>query len=501
MIGVSLRTTNCSAVLMDPGGRVVARASDGFPLKRPHPGWAEQDPKLVLAAVTNVLRQLAARDTPPAGLAFSCTMHSLFPVADDAGTPVADAMTWQDARATSMYRALRADTDTNALYRRTGCPVHSTYHPQRLRWWYRVDPERAERAHLWVSLKDWILHELTGVWATDLSLASTTGLLNLHSLTWDNEALRLSGISSAQLPPLVSPTAVVGGLTAAMAEATGLPAGLPVIAGASDGALASLGTGVAAPGQTIITVGTSGAVRKIVSEPWFDPGERTFCYLLTDRPEPLWFIGGAINNGGLTLQWVREKLYPDVQDEQAAHEKIMRDAASIDPGAEGVFMLPYFAGERSPHWAPKDKGMLYGLGMQHNRAHFARAALEGVANCLADVWDSLYGSARSTDTVRLTGDITRWPLWVQILTDTLGIPMMALDVGDTQSTGAALLGLNVLGHIGADSLGATVEPGPVYTPDPRSRQFYRQHHREHRALRRGMALMGENLEHLKDSYL
>ncbi len=501
MIGVSLRTTSCSAVLLDPAGHVVARASAGYPLKRPHPGWSEQDPRQVRAAVRAVLREVAAAEVAPTGIAFSCTMHSLFPVADDAGTPLADAMTWQDARATSMYRGLRADADVNALYRRTGCPVHSTYHPQRLRWWYRVDPERAERARLWVGLKDWILHELTGVWATDLSIASTTGLLNLHSLDWDNEALRLAGISADQLPPLVSPAAVVGGLDAATAEATGLPEGLPVVAGGSDGALASLGTGVAGPGQTVITVGTSGAVRKIVSEPWFDPGERTFCYLLTDTPEPLWFVGGAINNGGLTVQWIREKLYPDVVDDQAAWEKIMRDAARIEPGAEGVFLLPYFAGERSPHWAPKDKGMFYGLGMQHNRAHFARAALEGVANCLADVWDSLYGSARSTDMVRLTGDITAWPLWVQILTDTLGIPMTALDLVDTQSMGAALLGMSALGEIRPDELAAAVEPGPVYTPDPRTQQVYRQHHREHRALRRGLAQMGETLENLKDSYL
>ena len=78
--------------------------------------------------------------------------------------------------------------------------------------------------------------------------------------------------------------------------------------------MASLGTGIAAPGQTVITVGTSGAVRKVVDQPWFDSGERTWCYILSDRPErPLWIIGGAINNGGLTLQWAREKLYPDLE--------------------------------------------------------------------------------------------------------------------------------------------------------------------------------------------
>jgi gluconokinase len=510
MIGLDLGTTNCKAVLLDADGRVRAVASDSYKLQIPEPYAAELDVRHVWEAAKKVLRAVAdSTPTSPSGICFSGAMHSLFPVADEAGTPISNAMTWADARATAVYRSLIADTDTHALYRRTGCPVHSTYHLQRLRWWSRVKTEQMRQAHLWVGIKDWILHALTGVWASDLSLASTTGLLNLQSLTWDTGVLRLAGVQVDQLPPLVSPATIVGGLTAEAAAATGLPAGLPVVAGGSDGAMACLGTGIAAPGQMVITVGTSGAVRKIVGEPWFDPGERTFCYLLTDRyPQPLseggqdrlWFIGGAINNGGLTLQWVREKLYPDLAG-AAGYEQLAQDAASVPPGAEGVFLLPYFAGERSPHWTPKDRGMMFGLGMAHNRAHFARAAMEGVANCLADVWDALYGSETTREMVRLTGGITRTPLWAQILTDMLGVPLMALEVADTSATGAGLLGLSALGLLGIDQLhmARTVESGPVYTPDPGHHQFYEQHHREYRALRRGMTAMDETLENLKET--
>lgn len=512
MIGLDLGTTNCKAVLLDAERHVRAVATHSYKLQIPHPRAAELDVRQVWDAAQKVLREVsAAASIPPGGICFSGAMHSLFPVADDGGTPISNAMTWADARATAIYRNLIADTDTHALYRRTGCPVHSTYHLQRLRWWERVEPEEMQQAHLWVGIKDWILHALTGVWATDLSLASTTGLLNLQSLTWDTEVLQLAGVHAHQLPQLVSPSDVVGTLTAEAADATGLPAGLPVIAGGSDGAMACLGTGIVAPGQMVITVGTSGAVRKIVQEPWFDPGERTFCYLLTDRfartPDegggegPLWFIGGAINNGGLTLQWVREKLYPDLAG-ASGYEQLAQDAQSIPPGAEGVFMLPYFAGERSPHWAPKDKGMLYGLGMNHTRAHFARAAMEGVANCLAEVWDALYGSKTTSEMVRLTGGITRTSLWVQIVADMLGVPIMALDVADTSATGAGLLGLHALEPPGAERalMPRSVEPGPIYTPDSRRHQFYKQHHREYRALRRGMAAMGETLNNLKESY-
>jgi gluconokinase len=497
MIGLDLGTTNCKAVLLDADGHVRAKAAESYGLHVPHPGWAEQDVRHVWAAAQKVLRAVAeAAPVAPQGICFSGAMHSLFPVADDAGTPLARAMTWADARAASVSKALAADADTHALYRRTGCPVRSTYHLQRLRWWHQERAEQAQTAALWVAIKDRIVHALTDVWATDLSLASTTGLLSLRDLAWDTEALQLAGVHPDRLPSLVAPTALLGHLTAGAAAATGLPIGLPVIAGGSDGAMASLGTGVARPGQAVITVGTSGAVRKIVDEPWFDPAERTWCYLLAGD---LWIVGGAINNGGLALQWAREKLYPDLEG-AAGYDQLAADAASCPPGAEGVFLLPYFAGERSPHWAPKDKGMLYGLGMGHTRVHMARAAMEGVANCLADVWDALYGSETTGDMVRLTGGITRTPLWAQILADMLGVPLMALDVADTSATGAALLGMYALGLIGAEQMARTVEPGPIYAPDPARHQFYKQHHREFRALRRGMAAMGETLDNLKESY-
>jgi gluconokinase len=507
MIGLDLGTTNCKAVLFDADGHVRAKASDSYPLQIPLPGRAEQDIRQVWSAVKKVLRAVAeSAPAAPQGICISGAMHSLFPVADDAGTPITNAMTWADARATPAYKGLIADCDAHALYRRTGCPVHSTYHLQRLRWWNKFEPEQARQAYLWVALKDWVLHALTGVWATDLSLASTTGLLSLRDLTWDTEALQLAGVRPGELPQLVSPSTVVGWLTDEAAAATGLPSCLPVIAGGSDGAMASLGTGAAAAGQTVITVGTSGAVRKIVDVPWFDPSERTWCYLLTDEPSrPLWIIGGAINNGGLALAWVRNKLYPDLEGE-AGFEQLALDAASVLPGAEGVFLLPYFAGERSPHWAPKDRGTLYGLGMGHTRVHIARAAMEGVANCLADVWDALYGSPNERDfeetpaeVVRLTGGITRTPLWVQILSDMLGAPLMALDVADTSATGAGLLGMYAVGLIRADQMARTVDPGPVYTPDPERHRFYRQHHRQYGALRRNMAAMAETLETLKES--
>ncbi len=489
MIGLDLGTTSCKAILLDAEGRVVAAASASYSLRVPRPGWAEQDVLVIRAAVNRTLRAVAAATSvAPTGISFSGAMHSCLPV-DAVGAPLANAMTWADNRAAGVEGTVRSELDVPAVYARTGCPVRSTYHPVRLRWWADAAPDVARRASRFVGIKDWIIHELTGAWATDIGLASTTGLLDGTTCSWDPEALRAARVAPEQLPALVPSHAIVGGLARDAAAATGLPAGLPVVAGGSDGALANVGTGLTHAGQAVITVGTSGAVRHLVDRRWVDPSERTWCYVVD---EGHWLIGGAINNGGLALDWVRRLLYPELALD-AGFRQLAADAGAIEPGADGVFVLPYLTGERSPSWTPDDPAMLYGVRLGHGRAHLARAAMEGVAHCIADVWNALPPPAQTAEATRLTGGITRTPVWAQVLADVLGVPLMALDTTDASATGAALVGLQALGLPSPVGAGL-VAPGPVYTPGT-DHAFYVGHHRAYDALRQAMRAQEQALRH------
>ncbi len=482
VIGLDLGTTNCKAVALTAEGRVLAATSSAYGLLSPEPGWAEQDVREVWQGAATALRMLADQLSldQVAGLSLSGAMHSVLPVdGDDA--PLAPAMTWADNRAASRADALRGQTEPYALYLRTGCPLRSTYHPARLRWWLEQAPQVSQRAVRLVAIKDWILHRLTGVWATDLSLASSTGLLDIHRLNWDEEALSLAGVLPGCLPPLVSPTAVVGGLTEGAAAETGLPSGLSVVAGASDGALANLGAGAVDAGQVVVTVGTSGAIRRIVDRPWLDPHERTWCYVLV---EGHWFVGGAINNGGLALQWVRERFYPDLPAD-AGYEPVLQDAASIAPGAGGVVVLPYFTGERSPHWNADARAAICGLSLHHTRAHVARAVLEGVAFCLADVWEALADESELVESARLTGGITRAPIWAQIVADVLGIPLAPVEIADASALGAAILGHWALGNIQTFGVCQTPKVSTTtFEPDSERHAFYLRRHRVFQTLYR-----------------
>ncbi len=473
IIGLDLGTTNAKAVLMSVDGHIIGTTSSGYALNSPHPGWAEQNPRDVWNAAVNVLHKLTQeyRSEDIFGLCLSGAMHTLFPT-DKQGNPLAPSMTWADQRAASLVHRLREKADPFTVYQRTGCPINTFYYPARLNWWVK-ESQLSIKHPRFSAIKDWVIYHLTGEWVTDYSMASSTGILDIRELKWDNGALGLAGIYSEQLPSLVSPMTVVGQISHATAELTGLRAGLPVIGGASDGGLANLGSGAVHPDQMVITVGTSGAVRRILKDPWLDHAARTWCYVLI---EDRWFAGGAINSAGLAVQWVREKFYPDMPAE-AGYTAIMEDAASTRVGADGLFFLPYFAGERSPHWNPDLRASLVGLSLEHNRRSIARAVLEGVAFCLKDIWQVLLEENPNVDEVRLTGNITKSPVWMQIVADVIGCPVIPVEAADASALGAAILGAYALREISQlESLSASQTRGQLIQPDPSAHQSYQSLH-------------------------
>lgn len=429
ILGIDIGTTACKAVALRGDGSIVAKGDGEYPLLSPEPGAAEQALEDIFRGVSSAIEGALAgiASQKLMAVSFSGAMHSLVAVQED-GTPLGHAVTWADNRSGDEAAALRE----NSHYARTGCPVAAMYHPARLRWLKHHAPEHFAKADRFVAIKDWIIHRLTGRWATDVSLASSTGLLDIHTQQWHGPSLELAGIGREKLADLVAMTAAAGQVRGSQP----LPEGLPIIAGGSDGAMANIGAGSGNPGRTVITIGTSGAIRTVMARPHMDARERTWCYALSpDR----YLVGGAINNGGLVVKWVRDRFYPEAGGE-AGYQAMMRDADVIGPGSDGVMMLPYLAGERSPHWSPDATAAIVGMSLHHTRAHVARAAAESVAYCLADVWQAINLPRHDDQPVRLTGGITRFPTWAQIVADVLNVPLLPVDAADASALGAAVTG-------------------------------------------------------------
>lgn len=472
-MGVDLGTTTCKAVALALDGRVLASAEAALELTTGDGGAAEQDANMAVATALQVMRQLgtvpALARRRLAAIALSGAMHSIVPI--ESSEPIAPAMTWPDLRAVNHVESFRARLDPRTAYRTTGCPARLPYHGPRLLWWTeQLGKARAERVRF-VSLKDVLTHRLSGKWVTDASMASTTGLMDLKAAQWWPDALAAAGVKAEQLCEIGMMTRLINGLQPAAARATGFLTGTPIVAGGSDGPLANIGSGAAMRGrdEAVVTVGTSGAVRVACDAPRFDDQERSWCYRCDDRR---FIAGGAINNGGLALEWVRSRFYGDQTD---GFTQMMRDADPVAPGADGVVFVPYLTGERSPWWSPLARASLHGLKLNHERGHVTRAAMESVAMCLSQVWDAVV----TTDTkhAKLTGGVTRNPVWCRILADVLGVSLSAREGADASAIGAAMLAQAMvsLRVTGDWTIGTPAESEVVYHPDASRHAAYRSH--------------------------
>lgn len=440
IIGVDIGTTNIKAVALDDEGRLLAQAARSAQYVPGLPGRLEQEPEVLFQQVVRVVRAVCQACPPGstvAGLVFSGAMHSLLAV-DRNGTPLTNAWLWSDLRAAELAEALRDSADGREIYRRTGVPVHPMSPLLKLMWMRRHRAAVFEQAYYFLGIKDFILQKILGEYVSDASVASASGLLNTRSGQWDTTALQAAAIDAGRLPVVVSPLRVFA-LPARAAALLGLPAGLPIIPGASDGALANLGSGAEGPDRLAVTVGTSAALRLTIEAPYFDPAMRTFCYRIDDHR---FIAGGASNNGSNTVEWLRKQ----VLQTNLSTARLLEQAAATDPGAEGLLFVPYLLGERAPVWNAYATGMFQGLKARHGRAHLMRAVVEGVAFNLKLIAASL-PLAATAERIVLSGGVAQSALWRQVVADIFQKPVLlpAADGVDASARGAVMMARSALG--------------------------------------------------------
>jgi len=264
------------------------------------------------------------------------------------------------------------------------------------------------------------------------------------------------------------PSTHVLALVPAAADELGVPADTPVVVGGADGPLANLGVGAVRPGVGACSIGTSGALRVMVERPGVDPQGRVFCYALTAER---WTVGGAINNGGVVLQWAHDALAPDLGEPAAV--ALLELAARVPAGSDGLLMLPYLLSERAPHWSALPRGAYVGLTRAHRREHMVRAAVEGVCLQLALVLRSLREAGGEVRELRATGGFARSPFWRQLLTDALGMEVGFPEASEGSCLGAALLGMQALGMIESIDVAAElVQIRETLRPEPAAAAVY-----------------------------
>ena len=299
-------------------------------------------------------------------------------------------------------------------------------------------PDVFRQTRKFISLKEFVFAQFFGKYIIDYSIASATGLFDVQQKIWCNEALTAAGITADALSTPVEVTHSETELLPQYKNWAKTNQPLQFVVGGNDGCLANLGSGVIEHGDASLTVGTSGAIRMTSHEFCVDEQERTFTYLLT---KDIYIRGGAINNGGITLEWLSKiVMTEDIQE-------LLQTAQTSSPGANRLLFLPYLLGERAPMWDAAAKGVLFGLTHQHTKADITRATVEGICFAMRDVLQAIEQVNGTITTIYASGGFAKSQFWLQTMSDVLGKEIRVNNSADASATGAAIIGLYALGHI------------------------------------------------------
>ncbi len=468
ILAVDIGTTSTKGLLVQPNGEVVTSANVPYPTNYPEAGYAEQDATTLLNAAKKVIQDCAKGNTNHIkGISCSCAMHSLIAV-DAKGEALSPVILWGDTRSASQAKKLRGSKDGDQIYHVTGTPIHPMSPLCKLMWMKENQPELFESATRFISIKEYILFHLTGEWAIDYSLASATGLFDIHQLKWMPEALKQAGVSESKLSPCVSPYYTIAISTKMIADELHLQVNTPFVLGGSDGCLANLGSGVMEPGELSITIGTSGAARLTSKRFCSDKQQRIFNYRLD---EEYFITGGATNNGSVLLNWFSEQI---LKEKLTAPELLDR-ASKVEAGAEGLIFLPYILGERAPFYDPNARGVFFGMAQHHTCEHMLRALIEGICFEIKTIADAIEESSGvHIHQVVASGGFSKSEIWVQLLADILGKEISVNDPNDASSIGAAIIGFKALKIEMSFKTSLTKK---LFQPDKEKHHLYQKHFR------------------------
>lgn len=397
-------------------------------------------------------------------VAMASLWHSLVGLAAD-GTPVTPVYAWGDNRAADQAVRLRDRVDEEALHQRTGCFLHPSYPTVKLAWLRDEAPEAFARVTAWPSLPEYLEWRLFGEQRCSVSMASGSGLLDVHRLRWDPEAVEMAGIREGQLFPLVDVDAPAPRLRAPLAARWPELARVPWFPALGDGACANVGSGAVGIDRLGVTVGTTAAVRALWEpiRPVRVP-EDLWAYRLDGRR---WVVGGALSNGGNAVAYLRRALQlPGEREWEAA-------IAAMDPDSHGLVVLPFLVGERGMGWLQQGRAALIGLTQTTRPEQILRAWMEAVALRVGLICARLQSELQVGGEVLASGGaLHASPVWTQILADAMGSPVTLSVEREATARGAALVALEQLGVI-ADLRDTRLRTAARFEPDAARHARYR----------------------------
>lgn len=490
-LGIDIGTSGTKTLAMQEDGKILAQTTVTYPLHSPKPGWSEQNPEdWWNATITSVQRVMGQAHLKPGeinGIGLSGQMHgSVF--LDRSHTVIRPALLWNDQRTAEECEEIEdAAGGRKKLIQLVANPALTGFTAPKILWLRNREPRNFARCVQVLLPKDYIRYRLTGEFATEVSDASGTLLLDVKKRDWSTKLLSLLKLDRDLLPQVYESEEVSGNLSETAARLLGLHAGVPVVGGGGDQAASAIGNGIVKSGVISATMGTSGVVFAHSDSVQIDPEGRvhTFCHAVRGK----WHVMGCVLSAGGSLQWYRNQLAQIEVGEALrlksdVYDMLTRQAADAPVGSEGLYFLPYLTGERTPHADPYARGAWIGLSLRHSRSHMVRSVMEGATYAMRDCLEIIQGMKIPVKEIRLSGGGARSPFWRQMQADVYGQPVCTINAEEGPAYGVALLaaaGTGAYKNV-VEACKATIRVVSETKPIPDNRKAYNRFYPQYGAL-------------------
>lgn len=431
LLGTDIGTSGTKTILMDTEGKLIAQNLQEYDVLTPKPLWAEQWPKVwadaAFTSIKNTVKESGVNPQDIRGIAISGLYGGSGIPLDDRMQPVRPCMIWMDRRADEETAWVLEKIGEEKLLEITHNGADPYYGYTKILWMKNHEPENWKKTKLFLPPNDYVIYKMTGEIAIDYSSAGNIGgIFDMNRREWSEEMMEAMGIPLSMMPQkIVESTDIVGGLIKEMAQELGLWEGMPVIAGGIDCGAANIGLGVFDSGVYAAAIGTSMCAALISDKPVKGKGLIVWPYLYDAKKLSYYFAGGA--TAGAIVKWFRNTICQfETEAEKAggprAYDVLNAAAEKLPAGSEGLVVLPYFMGERSPVWDSDAKGTILGLSLTHTKAHLYRAFLEAVAYSLRNAMEAT--GEELGEYILLAGGVTKSKVWRQIFADVTGYPVV-----------------------------------------------------------------------------
>lgn len=471
ILGIDLGTSSVKGMLFDTNKGVLSVEATDYKVSIPNVSYAEQSPNMWWSSTLEVLSKLRKKNTELMkqikAVGFSGQMHGLV-ATDSNGEPVRPAILWLDQRTESEIQNINSKLPIEEMGEVFANKVSTGFAFPSLLWIKEMEPDIFNKIEYIMLPKDFIRMKMTGEFGVEISDASSTTMFHTKKRDWAWDVIEEFELPKRIFPKCSLSTDIAGYITDECFESTGIPVGTPVIYGAGDQLAQSIGNGCIEEGKIISNIGTGGQISTFINEFKYDKKLRThtFCHALF----PAYTIFGATLCSGMSLNWLKNKLL-----HVESYQELSEMAMEVEAGSNGLIYLPYLSGERTPHMNSSASGMFFGVKLIHDRRHFARAVMEGVAFSLKDSLTIFNELGIRADTIIASGGGASSEVWLQIQADIFNKPVTVCHVKEQACLGACLLAAFSIGEFKSmkEACDSHIEfSDKIYYPDKKNAKVY-----------------------------